>query len=80
MKTLLATAAIIAALSGSASAGALWTTLADAAPRSVFDDLNTAAPRSLFDTLSDTAPRSASPRDLVGELQPEFDSLRDGAP
>lgn len=80
MKTLILASALFAALCGSADASQIWTTLADTAPRSVFDDLNSSAPRTVFDALGESAPRGAEPRDLVGELQPAFDSLADSAP
>lgn len=47
----------------------IWTTIADTAPRSLFEELNDSAPRSVFDQIRDSAPRSASSDDerFVGE-------------
>jgi len=37
----------------------VWTTIADSAPRSVFDQIRDSAPRSVFEQIQDSAPRSS---------------------
>lgn len=82
MKTIIAASVIALGLfAGSAHASNVWTTLADAAPRSVFDQLQDTAPRSVFDQIGDAAPRSTEGRDDgVGEMHPGFEKLADAAP
>ena len=84
MKHILITALVAAHLfSGPAQAkdvSTVWTTIQESAPRSPFDQLQNTAPRSIFDQIRDSAPLSAGERDLVGELQPLFETLRDSAP
>ena len=68
MKTAFATLIALGLFAGSASASTPFTTLADTAPRSVFDDIRDTAPRAPFDQIQDTAPRTI------------FDDIRDTSP
>ena len=69
MKTAFATLIALGLFAGSTFAASTpFTTLADTAPRSVFDDIRDTAPRSPFDQIQDTAPRTI------------FDDIRDTSP
>lgn len=76
MKALItATVLVLGLLAGPASARdekSIWTTLNESAPRSIFDDIREAAPRWVGAGDVDG--------DLVGELAPAFETLRDNAP
>lgn len=78
--TALATLLAISILAAPAHASSTLTRLADAAPRSIFDERQDTAPRSVFDTINDSAPRSAEGRDEgVGEHHPALDWTDDKA-
>lgn len=68
MKSALAALVALGLFAGQAAAITPFTTLADTAPRSVFDDISDSAPRSPFDQIQDTAPRTI------------FDDIRDTSP
>jgi len=71
----------LASMPAAASVAGFPGSLADTAPRSVFDDLSGSAPRSPFDAMADAAPRSVL--DEIQDAAPRggpFGSISESAP